>query len=302
MSSLVVPDSLAAVLRVTGEDAFAYLQSQFSNDLRRPGCARPVTYGLWLTRKGRVAADSLVVRLAPEEFLLVSFHVPPDALATKVLENVIADDVESAPVACAGVTFAGKDAADTLRSLGLPVPPAGEWAAEGALVVVASRRGGGSFEVVSVDDAAFAEFLGRIRNMVTTSGAAALESLRLASGIPAVPADCGPGDLPQEAGLDADAVAFTKGCYLGQEVMARLQAQGRATRTLTRVVATEGTVFSTGQKLFAGADEAGEIRTQAFVGEASVAMAMLKNRVSEGVETFAVEMGGNPVVTRAPSI
>lgn len=300
-SPLVVPGALAGVLRITGEDAFAYLQSQFSNDLRRPGVAKPVIYGLWLTRKGRVAADSLVVRLASEEFLLISFHTPADALALKVLENVIADDVEAAPVACSGVTLAGKGASDTLRSLGLPVPPAGEWEATGPLVVVASRRGGESFEVVSIDDAAFAVFLSSIRNLVTPDGVGALESQRLASGIPAVPGDCGPGDLPQEAGLDVDAVSFTKGCYLGQEVMARLQAQGRATRTLTRVVSTDGMVFYSGQKLFAGAEEAGEIRTQAIVGADSVAMAMLKNRVAEGVETFACDAGGNPVVTRAPS-
>jgi hypothetical protein len=61
------------------------------------------------------------------------------------------------------------------------------------------------------------------------------ESLRIHSGIPSVPRDAGPGDLPQEAGLVAAAVSFDKGCYLGQEIMARLKTRGRIRRGL-RVV------------------------------------------------------------------
>jgi hypothetical protein len=61
------------------------------------------------------------------------------------------------------------------------------------------------------------------------------EALRIRSGIPSVPRDAGPADLPQEAGLTAAAVSFDKGCYLGQEIMARLKTRGRIRRGL-RVV------------------------------------------------------------------
>lgn len=297
--TLIVPDSIAGVLRITGEDAYAYLQSQFSNDLRRPDSDRPVTYGLWLTRKGKVAADSLVARLAPDDFLLISFHTPADKLSEKVLENVIADDVSAAPVACAGVTVAGKGAADTLAASGLPVPAAGAWAGSpDGLLVLASRRGGESYEVVSLDPGVFAGFLSRIQNQITPEGPGALESLRVAAGIPRVPEDCGPGDLPQEAGLDADAVSFDKGCYLGQEVMARLQSQGRATRALARVILPEGVAPEPHAKLFSGSEEAGEIRSHASVDGLRVAMAMLRNRVATGVDSFSTVPGGEHSVAR----
>ena len=298
---IIVLRAVAGLLRVTGEDAFAYLQSQFSNDLRRPASESPVTYGLWLTRKGKVAADSLVIRLAADDFLLLSFHTPAESLAEKVLENVIADDVSAEPVACGGVTVAGAGAKAAVAASGLPVPVSGTWLAKDGLIVVASRRGGDSYEIVSTDSAVFAAFSERVQNSMTSGGVAALEALRVASGIPRVPEDCGPGDLPQEAGLDADAVNFTKGCYLGQEVMARLQSQGRANRGLARVTFPAGVVPERLAKLFAGESEAGEIRSGANIGGVYTAMAMVRLRVADGVDSFSTTPSGEPAVARIPA-
>ena len=61
-----------------------------------------------------------------------------------------------------------------------------------------------------------------------------LDAHRIAAGVPAVPADCGAHEFPQECGLDAW-VSYTKGCYLGQEVMARIQSMGSLRRILRRV-------------------------------------------------------------------
>jgi folate-binding protein YgfZ len=63
----------------------------------------------------------------------------------------------------------------------------------------------------------------------------ALHRARLAAGVPAIPGEFGPQDLPQEAGLETVAISFNKGCYLGQEVMARLHAMGQVRRRLLRV-------------------------------------------------------------------
>ena len=60
---------------------------------------------------------------------------------------------------------------------------------------------------------------------------AELDAQRVAAGVPAVPADCGAHEFPQECGLDAW-VSYTKGCYLGQEVMARIQSMGSLRRIL----------------------------------------------------------------------
>jgi folate-binding protein YgfZ len=73
---------------------------------------------------------------------------------------------------------------------------------------------------------------------------AELDAQRIAAGIPAVPVDCGANEFPQECGLDTW-VSYTKGCYLGQEVMARIQSLGSLRRILRRVAGP----VSVGQEL-----------------------------------------------------
>jgi folate-binding protein YgfZ len=79
--------------------------------------------------------------------------------------------------------------------------------------------------------------------------------------MPAVPIDIGPADLPQEAGLDAEAISFTKGCYLGQEVMARLQSMGQVRRRLVRVLGSGSPPPALPVPVFAAARQVGELRS-----------------------------------------
>jgi folate-binding protein YgfZ len=65
-----------------------------------------------------------------------------------------------------------------------------------------------------------------------------IEKNRIESGIPSVPEDCGANEFPQECGID-DWVSYNKGCYLGQEVMARIQSMGSLRRSLRQISATE---------------------------------------------------------------
>jgi folate-binding protein YgfZ len=65
-----------------------------------------------------------------------------------------------------------------------------------------------------------------------TGDRAGLEASRVAAGLARAAVDAGPGVLPQEAGLD-EALSTRKGCYLGQEIMARIEARGRLKRSLT---------------------------------------------------------------------
>ena len=78
-----------AVVRITGEDAAAFLQGQCTADLR--GAA--LTDALWLNRKGRVLAHTVVAKEADGSFLLLCPHLAAEALIAVVTANVIADDV-----------------------------------------------------------------------------------------------------------------------------------------------------------------------------------------------------------------
>src|SRR4051794_14169243 len=83
----------ACWLRVAGEDAANFLQGQFTNDLRALSDTGAI-YGLWLTIKGKVLADSFVLRGSyPHEFWVGSYFSPATLIRERLESYVIADDV-----------------------------------------------------------------------------------------------------------------------------------------------------------------------------------------------------------------
>ena len=79
------------LLRVTGEDAFNFLQGQFTNELRQP--PESATYGLWLNQKGKILADSHVLRVSEDEFLIASEISPVAVIKPRLEEYIVADEV-----------------------------------------------------------------------------------------------------------------------------------------------------------------------------------------------------------------
>lgn len=262
-----------AWLRVAGEDAFTFLQGQFANDLRplrETGGAGAVVYGLWLNQKGRVLADSFVLRAEAaggaggggEEFWIGSYTSAAEVIRERLEAYVIADDVTVTD------ETAGWGGASLLGAENSAVAP------DGVRVFRGRRAREASAEwifPVATEAAVRAALRG-----ATEIDAVELERRRIAGGIPAVPTDLGPGDLPQEGGLDADAVSFTKGCYLGQEVMARLKAMGQVRRRLVRVHGA-GAAPAAGTALFQAGKKVGEMRSGAgdARGENFTGLAML---------------------------
>jgi folate-binding protein YgfZ len=195
-----------AVVRVTGEDAAAFLQGQCSADLRNVA----LTDALWLNRKGRVLAHTVVAKEADGSHLLLCPHLDAEALIAVVTANVIADDVVATDESARWQKWVawGEE----------PVTP-------GAKVFATKRFGVAAWDVLTpIGAVAPGE----------PNASSELDEFRVAAGVPAVPADCGANEFPQECGLDAW-VSYAKGCYLGQEVMARIQSMGSLRRILRRV-------------------------------------------------------------------
>lgn len=197
----------AAIVRVTGEDAAAFLQGQCTADLRTAGVAD----ALWLNRKGRVLAHTIIAKEAGGSFLLLGPQVGAPELISIITANVIADDV-TATDESAQWQYALVWGDSTL-------------AVASGHAFATERYGEPAWDVLAPLSAVMP---GR------PAALSELEQARLRAGIPAVPADCGAGEFPQECGLAAW-VSSTKGCYLGQEVMARIQSLGSLRRILRRV-------------------------------------------------------------------
>ena len=237
------------MLRVSGEDAATFLQGQFTNELRGLVAGTGV-YGLWLNQKGKVLGDSLVLPgLVEGEFMVASYFCPAAGIVRRLEDYVIADDVvlEDITANWMGISIFGVGAQAWLAEnarLGRIFPgrrtteASWEWIfpAEGESAVL--RQLAGAAEI----------------------GADELARRRIEAGIPAMPVDIGPGDLPGEGGLEAVAISYTKGCYLGQEVMARLKSMGQVRRRLMRVCGP-GQVPVVPAALWQNSKQVGELRS-----------------------------------------
>lgn len=255
----------AAWLRVSGPDAFAFLQGQSTQDLRplREGGSAAV-YGLWLTVKGKVVGDGFVVRGgAPDEFWVGSYFTPAAALLARLEAFLIADEV----------TLEDQTSAWTGLSLLSPAGSDGPAAGPDAFRFSGRRVAAGNVEWVGRREVAAALPPPAGRELDATQ----MKLLRLDAGFPAIPEEFGPADLPQEAGLEGAAVSFQKGCYLGQEVMARLKAMGQVRRQLWRM-AGEGELAPVAGTLLRGSEDrpVGEVRGAAPDGRGGwIGLAMI---------------------------
>jgi folate-binding protein YgfZ len=225
--------------------------------------AGTAVYGLWLDQKGRAQADSHVLRQAENDYLVVSFSAPAAQLLARLQAYLIADEVELQDQTgnWTGVLLWGEGAKE------LNPPP-------GALALASRRAGSGSTQwlVPVARSGEVAMELGKIP--ATESKRPAAELARLRDGVPAVPVDLGPRDLPNEGGIEEQAISYTKGCYLGQEVMARLKNLGQVRRRL-HLVQGAGTPPPPGAALYQGERKVGEIRSAAVDGDNFLAMAMV---------------------------
>jgi folate-binding protein YgfZ len=234
-----------SLVAVEGSDRVRWLDGMVSNDVSslEPGPERSGCYATLLTRKGRIVAD-LHVLLRGEAFWL---ELAAQALAPGIaaLERfIVADDVRlrdaSGEVERLGLE--GPAAPAILEAaLGAPLPLAPEACTEvelaGRRVVAAAFGWSGAparqlFAPAGAGPPLAAALLraGAPRGLVE-AGPAALEILRIEAGIPRLGAELDEDVLPAEAGLER-AISRTKGCYTGQEVVARLESRGHVKHRL----------------------------------------------------------------------
>lgn len=218
------------VLRMTGADAAAFLQGQLTNDIEAltPGHG---AYAALLTAKGRMRADMRVLRTADALLVLTSAAALPT-----VRETVLAFRV--------GFDFELVDATGNTAMISLAGPRARELAALVAAEPGENEndhaRGGDLMAIATLlgaDLIGAPEAVDRAANDLTAAGAVpagedALELARIEAGVPAFGREMNEQTIPQEAGINERAVSFTKGCYVGQETVARLHYKGSPNRLL----------------------------------------------------------------------
>ena len=217
---------------VRGADAIDYLQAQLTNDLEvlaaGDGC-----YAALLDRKGRMQAD-LRVLILHENDVFLDFEPVAAAAAMRHLSMYsVGRDVEIADAAgdWVIVSVIGPRSAQATGFEGLGPEYAQRFRSwEGVDVLGVATDAGVDLIARASDREALARLL-ESAGLAEVSEEAA-EIVRVESGRPRFGREMTPETIPQEAGINERAVSFTKGCYIGQETVARLHYKGKPNRHL----------------------------------------------------------------------
>lgn len=262
------------VIVVRGSDRGRFLQGQLTNDVAAldPAGPRAACPALVLTREGRIVADFHVIA-REEAFWLETDGVAIEPAIARLEKFVIADDVtitdETAAIARLAIEGASAFAV-VGEAAGVPgFAPAAENIVSlriGAADVLAGAWGSGSEPAIQLFIARADEALvhGALRDAGRRHGVGdadleALEVLRVEAGLPRFGAELGPDTLPAELGLVERTVSFTKGCYTGQEIVARMHSRGRVGHRLIGIVLDDGTVPEIGAELRSGGARVGTV-------------------------------------------
>jgi folate-binding protein YgfZ len=226
-------------LIVGGADRQRFLNAYLTCDVKDLA-AGGGAYGFFTNAQGRILADAVVAALDDQVLILL-----PPARGAAIREHLarflLADRVElRSPMATTALALVGPRADEVLALAGAPVPAA-EWAATrwstsgGEAVVQRLRPWGETAYLIwgAIEEAA-AVATRLVACGARPVGSDAFEVLRVESGVPRFGVDYDEGHFPQETGLE-HAVSFTKGCYLGQEVVARIHYRGHVNRRLCGV-------------------------------------------------------------------
>ena len=234
MEDFFYRNNCPTIIRAQGEDAEDYLQSQWSIELRRME-EGGVRFGLRLSLKGKVLAGAYLIRLEEEEFLLIAENMPPGALLEMLEENVVADEVEFSDESENWEFFSLKisDPDSFVGKFGSAILTQSKFSnLEDGLFFADDRLSGDGYCAL-VQKGSVA--IDKIREGLEEISESEYDFQRIKGRKYSIPAEVGTDDLPQEAGLEKSFVDFNKGCYLGQEVMARLHAMGKVQRGIIPV-------------------------------------------------------------------
>jgi hypothetical protein len=230
--TLVVPLTHLALIGAGGPDAAAFLQGQLSNDVRKLGPAR-AQLSSCNSPKGRMLAVLHLLRRDDATFVLELHRGLLEPVLKRLKMFVLRSKVTLTELADHEVHgLAGPDAAQVLADLGLPAPGAAldcGWSGD----VCVTRRIGDlpRFTLLAPRSAGLAQ---RLATRAQAGTAEDWKRLEIEAGVPTVYPETQDHFVAQMCNLDAlGGISFDKGCYTGQEVIARVHYRGAVKRRMT---------------------------------------------------------------------
>ena len=250
-------------IRVTGEDRARLLHAMTTNEVQKlaPG---ELAYAFFLNAQGRILAD--VYLLCREQDILLDTEPETREKIYEHLDKfIIADDVtlEDLTGGLATISLSGPRAGDVLAAAGAPAPVAGHAAWGERTVAGISLSGGSGFLLFApLDDKS------SLIAALEAAGAApaddeAVRVVRLENGRPRYGEEISERFLTQETG-QMHAVSFSKGCYLGQEIVERVRSRAQIHRRLLPVTLATGVPPPAATKFQSAGKDAAELASAAY--------------------------------------
>jgi len=283
-----------AKIAVTGGDRVRWLNGMVTNNIRDLAPGHGV-YAFMLNAQGRIQADLYAFQRG--DSLLVDTELGQREKVLQLFDHyIIADDVEIADVSdkLLALGLAGPASRHVLERAGISFPdlaplelctPKCDCACgcSQCTVVKGDDSAGTSYEIWLAPDQLKPTWDALVAAGATAVGTDALELRRISFGIPRYGVDIHERDLPQETG-QTRALNFTKGCYLGQEIVERIRSRGAVHREFTAFT-VEGALPEPGAKILVDEKEVGEITSSAILplpgGDRPVALGYLRREALE---------------------
>jgi tRNA-modifying protein YgfZ len=291
--------SFRGKLALSGSEAKAFLAGQVTNDVEAlspwSGC-----YAAFLTPKGKMLGDLRIFDLG-EELFLDTERVALQALFDMIRRFKIGYDVElhKRTVECGLLSLIGPEAGRMVALEGLAeIEHANVQAKIEGIEIVLARTD------VGLDIVCDASHRSAVTEALLAAGAltvseAAAEIVRIEGGRPRYGIDLDDTVIPQEAGLNERAVSFTKGCYVGQETVARLHYRGKPNRHLRGLRLMEP--VPVGAELRLGERMVGHLTSSTLSPRlGAIGLALVRREAELGTKLSIGEGGARAVVAELP--
>jgi folate-binding protein YgfZ len=276
-------------ITATGEDRVRLLHAMTTNHIQQltagQGC-----YAFFLNPQGRILADANILILSDRILIDVEPEVR-ERLYQHLDKFIIADDVtlEDASEHLSALGVEGPGAAEALATMGAPVPESPyshvDW--NGAIVARVSSTGLPGFRIFAPK--------GRLPSF-ETADEESIRVVRLEHGKPRYGEDIFDTTLPQET-QQAHALHFSKGCYIGQEIVERIRSRGHVNRLLTGLRIEGSAAPGSGTKLTVDGAEVGEITSAAFSPALGKVVALGYLRAQHAAPGTRLRVGDTDAIT-----
>lgn len=276
------------VVWASGADTISYLDGQLSQDVTamEPGS---VARSFLLEPRGKLVATLWVLRGSDSVGLVVDRGL--GAAVVDRLESFkfrVEVDLRRDPRPVHELW--GTEAVLTAARAG--VEPGAGWTDHGG--TISARLTGGLDRVLVLGDDGPLLDVGAIR-----IGAVAWTSVRIEAGEPVMGVDLDDSTIPQESGLVPDSVSFTKGCFVGQELVARIDSRGRVNRRLVGLLVQTNALPPVSAAVLDAGEERGTVTSvgESLTLRSPVAMAMVRREIEDGdTVEIAWETGAAPAL------